>query len=325
MGRRAVHRERRARRAKPRCARHCASSGARGRANREQLRRARHRARGGPGSCGGDRARRGKQRPPWCAPAARGRACSAARSDVDRSAAAREGHRGAHGARRAGAGRRGLVPHVAIRRRCDGGYTVAHGSALHHSIVPDTFRFAPKFMPAFAQEHGAIRLRFGQGLHAALSTPAPLGAGSARRRSSANECSTRRRTRACWRKCVPRSSAGSRRSPRAPFAETWGGMIESSPDVLPIISPCARPRGILRCHRIQRPRLRHRARAPGQLLAEHGHRQGSRGTPRTFSAQPLLRRLADSSGPDPMNGSCASGEGLLAGLSGDMHPGLSRC
>ena len=35
---------------------------------------------------------------------------------------------------------------------------------------------------------------------------------------------------------MERSIAGFRRSPRAPFVETWGGLIEASPDVLPIIS-----------------------------------------------------------------------------------------
>src|SRR3972149_3856106 len=44
-------------------------------------------------------------------------------------------------------------PRIAIRRRADGGYTVAHGSSSLHSLTPATFRFAAKFIPAFRQGH----------------------------------------------------------------------------------------------------------------------------------------------------------------------------
>ena len=36
-----------------------------------------------------------------------------------------------------------------IRRRQDGGYNVAHSAFLEHPIVPSTFRFAFKYLPAF--------------------------------------------------------------------------------------------------------------------------------------------------------------------------------
>ena len=42
--------------------------------------------------------------------------------------------------------------HLGIRRRQDGGYTVAHGSVLDHPVTPSTFRFAFKFLPALRQE-----------------------------------------------------------------------------------------------------------------------------------------------------------------------------
>jgi glycine/D-amino acid oxidase-like deaminating enzyme len=53
-------------------------------------------------------------------------------------------------------------PTIAIRRRADGGYTVAHGSAFYRYLGPDTLRFALKFLPALRQEQGAIRLRLGR-------------------------------------------------------------------------------------------------------------------------------------------------------------------
>jgi glycine/D-amino acid oxidase-like deaminating enzyme len=126
-------------------------------------------------------------------------------------------------------------PHVAIRRRCDGGYTVAHGSALHHALVPDTFRFATKFMPAFAQEHGAIRLRLGAEFFTALRTPArwaldrPSPFESERMLDPAPDARVLEQMRTALERWFPELA-------RVPFAEVWGGMIESSPDVLPIIS-----------------------------------------------------------------------------------------
>jgi len=126
-------------------------------------------------------------------------------------------------------------PHVAIRRRCDGGYTVAHGSALQHALVPDTFRFASKFMPAFAQEHGAIRLRFGREFFAALGTPAgwPLDRPSPfeqhRMLDPTPDARVLAEMRAALERWFPELAP-------APFVETWGGMIETSPDVLPVLS-----------------------------------------------------------------------------------------
>ena len=124
---------------------------------------------------------------------------------------------------------------VAIRRRRDGGYTVARGSALEHPLVPATFRFISKFLPALKQEHGAVRVRFGREFFKALATP--------RRWDLARESPFERE-----RVLNPAPDAGdvtemSRALARAfpeiagaPLAETWAGMIESSPDVLPIIS-----------------------------------------------------------------------------------------
>jgi glycine/D-amino acid oxidase-like deaminating enzyme len=124
---------------------------------------------------------------------------------------------------------------VAIRRRRDGGYTVARGSALEHPLVPATIRFISKFLPALKQEHGAVRVRFGREFFKALATP--------RRWDLARESPFERE-----RVLNPAPDAGdvtemSRALARAfpeiagaPLAETWAGMIESSPDVLPIIS-----------------------------------------------------------------------------------------
>ena len=126
-------------------------------------------------------------------------------------------------------------PRIAIRRRIDGGYTVAHGSSSVHSLTPATFRFAAKFLPALRQGHKSLRLRFGREFFEAMAEPArwPLDAPSPfeRRRilDPAPEAGVLAEMREALRQWFPEIAG-------APFVESWGGMIETSPDVLPIIS-----------------------------------------------------------------------------------------
>jgi glycine/D-amino acid oxidase-like deaminating enzyme len=126
-------------------------------------------------------------------------------------------------------------PRVAIRRRADGGYTVAHGGSFLHSITPATFRFAGKFLPALRQGHGSTRLTIGGEFFRALVTPARwrLDAPSPFERERVldplPEPRVLAQVRAALQRWFPAIAS-------APFVETWGGMIETSPDVLPIIS-----------------------------------------------------------------------------------------
>ncbi|HLQ13559.1 MAG TPA: FAD-binding oxidoreductase [Steroidobacteraceae bacterium] len=124
---------------------------------------------------------------------------------------------------------------VAIRRRADGGYTVAHGSLLVHSLVPASLRYARKFWPSLKQERSSLRLRVGKEFLTALrqsrrwdlSQPSPFE--RERILNPAPDAAVLDEIRAGLRASFPEIS-------EAPFAETWAGMIESSPDVLPIIS-----------------------------------------------------------------------------------------
>jgi glycine/D-amino acid oxidase-like deaminating enzyme len=49
-----------------------------------------------------------------------------------------------------------------IRRRQDGGYTVANSAFLDHSITPSSFRHAFKFLPALRQEYTSLNLSIGR-------------------------------------------------------------------------------------------------------------------------------------------------------------------
>ena len=127
-------------------------------------------------------------------------------------------------------------PAVAIRRRADGGYTVAHGHSSLHSIIPASFRYAMKFLPAFRDGHDSLRIAIGSDFFRALATPSrwPLDRESPFERERVlnpkPETRVLRQMRTAIERWIPELSA-------APFVECWGGMIEASPDVLPIISP----------------------------------------------------------------------------------------
>lgn len=133
-------------------------------------------------------------------------------------------------------------PAIAIRRRADGGYTVAHGHASIHSIVPASFRESLKYLPAFRASRDSVRFTVGSAFFRALATPSrwPLDRESPfeRERVLAPKPEVRvlREMRVGLERWLPELAA-------CPFVETWGGMIEASPDILPIISPVEAPGG----------------------------------------------------------------------------------
>jgi glycine/D-amino acid oxidase-like deaminating enzyme len=122
-----------------------------------------------------------------------------------------------------------------LRKRLDGGYTVASWSGNVVDIVPDTFRFFGDFLPALRQQHGDLKLRIGAPFVKALFQP--------------------RR----WRMDQPSPFEAVRVLDPAPHqpildqarthvteafpvfhgmevAESWGGMIDVTPDGIPVIS-----------------------------------------------------------------------------------------
>ncbi|MEM7282233.1 MAG: FAD-binding oxidoreductase [Pseudomonadota bacterium] len=126
------------------------------------------------------------------------------------------------------------APDVAIRRRQDGGYTVAHGSALEHSLVPSSFRFGWRFAPAFQQERNAIKLRinseFLEEFKQAKRWPLDQPTVFERQRILHPKPSVNMldKTRRALDKNFPELKD-------ARFVETWAGMIEASPDMIPIM------------------------------------------------------------------------------------------
>lgn len=123
---------------------------------------------------------------------------------------------------------------IGIRKRQDGGYTVAHGAILDHGITPSTFRYAFKFLPALKEEFKVLRIRFGRDFIEEWRRPT---------RWSLDQPSPFEAERVLDPEPSPRIMAGIRRNLAATFpelagvdiVESWAGMVETSPDVVPII------------------------------------------------------------------------------------------
>jgi len=122
----------------------------------------------------------------------------------------------------------------AFRKRLDGGYTVARRNANVADITPDSFRLLLKYVPALKENYGEIRLRFGRRFFEEWRT---------KTRWSLDEATPFEAVRVL--DPTPRDgvleearSALSRLFPafaRMEIAESWGGMIDVTPDAVPVI------------------------------------------------------------------------------------------
>ena len=130
------------------------------------------------------------------------------------------------------------VGEVAIRRREDGGYTIAASGTNEHFIGADSFRHFFKFMPALSASAKSLRLRVGDNLIERLLPT---------RRWRADEQSPFERTRVLNPepsiKALAQMRLGlAKRLPKLaeiPFAEAWAGMIDVTPDVVPVMDEVA--------------------------------------------------------------------------------------
>ena len=123
---------------------------------------------------------------------------------------------------------------LALRRRQDGGYTLATGSIVDHPITPSTFRFGAQFASALRADARSMRLSLGQEFFDELTTPTAW---------SLDEESPFEKCRVLNPKPNPTVLRHIRRNLDAtfpqlantPIIESWAGMIETTPDVVPVI------------------------------------------------------------------------------------------
>ena len=124
--------------------------------------------------------------------------------------------------------------HIALRRRQDGGYTVAHSTVFDHPITPSSFRFAHYYLPAIRMEFDHLRLSLGREFIEEWSTPKTW---------ALDVESPFEKTRVLNPEPNPRVLKNIRENLDKAFpqlesvdlVETWAGMIETTPDVIPVI------------------------------------------------------------------------------------------
>ena len=138
------------------------------------------------------------------------------------------------------------TPGLAMRRRADGGYTVASGDIAEHYLGPASFRHALKFRKLIALSARDIRVRLG----------APEGYPNSwrtARRWSGDEQSPFERARVL--NPAPSPEAVQRIRDRLPkrfpamagvgLAEAWAGMIDVTPDAVPVLGETAAVPGLI--------------------------------------------------------------------------------
>jgi glycine/D-amino acid oxidase-like deaminating enzyme len=123
----------------------------------------------------------------------------------------------------------------AYRRRLDGGYTIANGSSNVVPITPDTFRFFREFVPAARAERRGLRLRLDHRFlqearmpqRWALDEPSPFE--TIRMLDPDPVASINTEAAKSIAEVFPVFNA-------ATIAQQWAGMIDVTPDVVPVIS-----------------------------------------------------------------------------------------
>jgi glycine/D-amino acid oxidase-like deaminating enzyme len=122
----------------------------------------------------------------------------------------------------------------AFRKRLDGGYSIARRNANTAEITPDHFRLLTDFLPRLINNRHEIRLRLGTRSWEELRT---------RRRWSLDEATPFEAVRVLDPKpnetiLTEARAALSRAFPafaRMQVAESWGGLMDVTPDAVPVI------------------------------------------------------------------------------------------
>jgi glycine/D-amino acid oxidase-like deaminating enzyme len=123
-----------------------------------------------------------------------------------------------------------------IRKRLDGGYTIANGGSHRADIVPDSFRFLPKFLPAMKMEWKALRIRVGKRFLEEWQQPGQLAPDRetvferVRILDPEPETWVNEKALAAVKATFPALQG-------ATIAQHWAGMIDVTPDAVPVISP----------------------------------------------------------------------------------------
>ncbi|MYE10252.1 MAG: FAD-binding oxidoreductase [Gammaproteobacteria bacterium] len=134
------------------------------------------------------------------------------------------------------------APGLGFRRRADGGYTVAFPGTNEHFIGLDSFRYLPRYARTLAGSARGIRLRFDDDLPGRL-TPQRWTDDQESPFERARVLNPRPSGQALLR---TRESLAARLPAldRLRFVEAWAGMIDVTPDVVPVMDEVESRRGL---------------------------------------------------------------------------------
>ncbi len=129
------------------------------------------------------------------------------------------------------------APDFAIRRRLDGGYSLAAPGATTFDIVPEVLRWLADFWPAYKKEQGRMKVRLGRAFidalvaptHWSLDKPSPFEDEDNRVLDPRPDHGALAEAVAAFRAAFP--ALGEVR-----IVERWAGMIDATPDAIPVIS-----------------------------------------------------------------------------------------
>ena len=128
-----------------------------------------------------------------------------------------------------------LMGEFAFRRRLDGGYSIANGLNTLSDFVPDSFRLLTDFLPALRMEYRSLHFRLGGRFLEEWRTPRrwrldePSPFERVRVLDPAPEASFNDAARASLATVFPAFA-------KARVAQQWAGMIDVTPDAVPVIS-----------------------------------------------------------------------------------------
>ena len=134
------------------------------------------------------------------------------------------------------------APGLGFRRRADGGYTVAFPGSNEHFVGLDSFRYLPRYARTLASSARGIRLRFDDDLPGRM-TPQRWTDDRESPFERARVLNPRPSTPALLRI----REAVARRLPaldRLRLVEAWAGMIDVTPDVVPVMDEVEGRRGL---------------------------------------------------------------------------------
>jgi len=128
------------------------------------------------------------------------------------------------------------TPSFGIRRRLDGGFTVGYRNQVSFHVTPDAIRYFRQFWPAFRYESRNIKLEFGSDFWKALLRPShwPLDKPSPFEDVRVLDPEPDRKL---LDRAIGNFKAGYPSLKDIKMAETWAGMIDVTPDAVPVISP----------------------------------------------------------------------------------------